>query len=87
MSAILITHFYSEVMNIFVKVINKKLCRKSFFVINYEIKRKSFWRIVELCFLDIEKNFENTKFPTNFGLFELLEVTGAFQNWTKFGSN
>ena len=39
--AILIKHFYSQVMNIFVEALNKKLWGKSFFV----IKPKLFWRI------------------------------------------
>ena len=67
MSAILIKHFYSVAMNIFVEVLSKKMCGKFklFFIIKPKLKQ--FWRIVDTPFfipLQTRQNFTKTKFQT-----------------------
>ena len=51
MSAILIKHFYSKVMNVFVEELNKKLWIKSFF---NKTKTEAFTENRGHAFLDIE---------------------------------
>ena len=76
-SEILIKHFYSQVMNIFAEVLNRKLWGKYFFC--NKIKTEPFLENCGHNVLDIEKNFIKTKFQKNFklGHLQLLEVSRA----------
>ena len=79
LSVILIKHFYSQVMNIFVKVHNKKLWAKSFLVI--KPKRKLF------LFRHWKKHYIKKFRPASFNLGQLwlLEVLRQCQTGRNLG--
>ena len=57
LSVILMKYFHSQVMNIFVEVLNKEFWGKSFFLI--KLKRKLIWRIADTLLQILRKTLQN----------------------------